>query len=358
MPIDASIYQNLRQNEMPSMLDSASKAATLSQMALQNQHMGQQMAAAERSQAAAERAQKASVFGEALESMSGMREQDRAAAFPKLRSDLMAKGILTGQEIPEQYDPQIYRSYLMRYRETAPAIENMLKKSQIAKNLADAAKERTMLGIKDITPGQKAADEAFGKESADYFYGGGKSAVEKNLQKIQGAIDNLSSNPGLTGRLSMKLPIVGSDAAQEALNPEMAAVRDDIRGAIQGTLRQTLGPQFTEKEGTAIFNRAFNPALSAAENARRATAELESLKRMAAQKDASMNQFLKSGSLRGYAPGKTEVPEQVRYASGGGGGLIQEANAAHPAPKPGAEDGGYVFMGGDPSNPKNWKRAR
>lgn len=187
-----------------------------------------------------------------------------------------------------------------------------------------------------LTPGQKAADTSFAKDASEYFYGGGKSTVDKNLGRLGGAIDELQKNPNITGGITTRIPGLASDVAQDTLNPEMAKVRDDIRASIQGTLRQVLGPQFTEKEGEAIFNRAFNPRLSGAENARRAKAELDALKNMAAQKEQSMQQFMQSGTLSGFSPKSAQPVEMMKSSSSAADGEAQaamdwlRANPNHP----------------------------
>ncbi len=171
------------------------------------------------------------------------------------------------------------------------------KKSETRKNDRESKGQGNL--NKTLSPGQKSADEAFGKESTDYYYSGGKPGVEKNLGLLQEAINKLNKNKDLTGGLTTKIPFLSSDSAQDIINPEMASVRDEVRGAVQSSLKQILGGQFTEKEGQAIFNRSFNPRLSSKENAKRATVELEALKRMAAAKDKAMQHFGAQGTLRG-----------------------------------------------------------
>lgn len=360
MPIDsgafdASAFRILNPLEMPSELDAAQKAMTLSQLGLQKKKMQQEMGAAERDGNYKAYRQKMSVLGNTLEGMAGMSEEARAAAYPKLRENLIGQGVLTPQDAPEEYDPGLYRQTLMGWRQTPEYLDQKKTQAEIAKLRADSVSPK-----RSLSPGEEAADKAFAQDAADYYYGGGKSGVEKNFQRLEGAISKLQSNPKLTGGVSTKLPLLGSDEAQDVINPELASVRDDIRGAIQSTLKQILGGQFTEKEAQAMFNRAFNPRLSAEENIKRATAELNQIRRMAAEKDRSMEHFMAAGTLKGYKPRATalegnEDPQNAKRESGSG--FVNNAYAAPPI-KPGTEDGGYIYLGGDPSNPKNWKRAK
>ena len=63
------------------------------------------------------------------------------------------------------------------------------------------------------------------------------------------------------------------------------------------------------------------------------------------QKMDAIPVYIESLKVRA-GPGAAKVPE-----------IIANAKATVPAaPKPGATDGGYVFMGGDPADQKNWKK--
>lgn len=135
--------------------------------------------------------------------------------------------------------------------------------------------------------GKQEIARSTGKEYTDWETAGGKATFNKNLNKLENAAKILESGQLKTGKISAALPLLGTDKAQDVLNPEIAKIRDDVRGAIQASLRQTLGAQFTEQEGEAIFNRSFNPRLSADENARRIRAEINGLKEMAVNKENS-----------------------------------------------------------------------
>ena len=141
------------------------------------------------------------------------------------------------------------------------------------------------------TPRVEAA-KGVGKEFTDYQTAGGKATLEKNLAKLEEAAKKLESGKVKTGKLSAAVPGLSTDIAQDVLNPDIAAVRDEVRGAVQATLRQTLGAQFTAQEGEAIFNRAFNPRLSSAENAKRIRTEIEGLRKTIQNKEA---EFAKQG---------------------------------------------------------------
>jgi hypothetical protein len=361
---DLSIYRNIQQVEAPAIADAAQKGMNLRGLAMQQDAFAKKAAQEDRAQKIADYHQKVQLVGGAMHSLAGMPEAERAVAYPKVRQQLLDVGMIDPNDSPSMYDSDWFRSEAARvlpaYTATKDYLENEKTKAE-----TDKLRREARNPSKDLTPGEKSADEAFGKEASEYYYGGGKSGVEKNFQRFQGALATLKENPDLTGGISTKIPGLSADAAQDVVNPKLASVRDDIRGAIQSTLKQVLGGQYTEKEGEAIFSRAFNPRLSTEENIRRATGEMEAIKRMADEKDRSMQRFMTAGTLRGYRPsgtnlGRVEQPvaAQPAPAISAGVGMNEAVASESPAIKPGSVEDGHVYLGGDPANPNSWKRVR
>ena len=146
-----------------------------------------------------------------------------------------------------------------------------------------------------LTPGEKAADSAFGKGVTDWE-STGKAKVESNLKKLNEAYAELSSGKFKdSGRFQGMLP----DAVQ---TNKAKAMRDLVRGTAQETLRATLGSQFTEKEGEAIMNRAYDPSLPPEENAKRAKAVIDELTQGYNAKNAQSKYFSEKGTLKGMGP--------------------------------------------------------
>lgn len=197
---------------------------------------------------------------------------------------------LTGQELPEGMTPSEYKQF---------------------GHLAEAKVRGQTLA--DMT-GRKAADTAFGKEYSEFRAGGGSANLKKNIGLLESAVGDLKSGKVKTGGMT---GFLGNDV-QDVINPQVSIARDKIRAAIQGTLKQVLGAQFTEKEGEAIFNRAFNPRLSNEENARRVQAELDSLKEMANAKEEATKYFEEHGTLTGFGKKSGKKTQ----------GLIQEKKSA------------------------------
>jgi hypothetical protein len=95
-----------------------------------------------------------------------------------------------------------------------------------------------------------------------------------NLSVYDEAITALESGAVITGTLSEKLngilEVVGQDDTIRAFfNPDGQNQLDNIRGVVFQGLRETLGAQFTEKEGLRLVAATYNTKLSPQQNARR-----------------------------------------------------------------------------------------
>lgn len=108
-------------------------------------------------------------------------------------------------------------------------------------------------------------------------------------------------------------------------------------------LRQTFGAQFTEREGESL------------------KATLGSPNRSPQEKDAVLRSFIRTkmetvNSLAremGYEePYSRDYIQNTQQSIGNG------PAASSQTPKKGNIEDGYMFLGGDPSDPKNWKKAK
>lgn len=176
-------------------------------------------------------------------------------------------------------------------------------------------------GNVNLTPGEKAFDISASKELSEYGIGGGRGVIEKNLKLLESAITDLESGKaedrsgGVSGMIG--------DRAMDLGNPKASATRDKIRSAVQGSLKQILGGQYTEKEGQDIFNRAYNPRLSNSENIRRVKAELDYLRDLSTSKDSAAKYFAERGTMKGMSnQGAGLLPS----ANAGTGGKIKVSN--------------------------------
>lgn len=173
--------------------------------------------------------------------------------------------------------------------------------------------------LEEGTPGQKAADVAFGKEYSDFVAGGGSEGAKKNINALDTVAAQLKARGGEKPNLIQRGIQFLPDAARAALTPEIKAQEDMVRGAIQGSLRQTLGAQFTEKEGEQLMRRSYDPRLSAEQNLAKIKPELEALKAQLQRKMGSAQQFERTGSIRGInAAGGAPAPAPQQAPTAGG----------------------------------------
>lgn len=146
-----------------------------------------------------------------------------------------------------------------------------------------------------LTPAQKAVDEAFAKEYVDWNALGGWANSAKQLGTLREQSRRLMAED-VTGGLKGVLPV----GVRAVTHPSSAAVQQGVEETIQQSLRQTLGAQFTEREGQALIQRTYDPRLPEAENRKR-VARLRSQLTLAAQaKNSASRYFEKKGTLTGW----------------------------------------------------------
>lgn len=123
-------------------------------------------------------------------------------------------------------------------------------------------------GVK-LSKAQEAADKAYAKEYVKF-----KSESEPRLQTqvdtLEDMYKELEDNPGMmTGTLDEFTEKALGGFGRSVTNPKLQGLKDRLDSIIQGGLRETLGAQFTEKEGENFLKREFNPKLGPEENLKR-----------------------------------------------------------------------------------------
>ena len=144
------------------------------------------------------------------------------------------------------------------------------------------------------TPFSKKLDENFAADASIWLQGGA-AGVEKKLSQLDEAMKILESGENVTGAIGM-LP----ESVRPFFNAQGTIAQENVAEVVQSSLRETLGAQFTEKEGERLIARAFNPLLSPAENAKRVRRLIEQTRKMAAAKQAMVDYAMENGTLRGY----------------------------------------------------------
>lgn len=193
-----------------------------------------------------------------------------------------------------------------------------LQKEQL-KNANDIRKEQLKQKQQflkpQLTKGQESADREFGKAYNDYVALGGASGVSANMQKLDTALGRLEklSQSSQASQLGTRLGGVLPEGIRGLATPKLKAIEQDVRTNVLGLLRQTLGPQFTEKEGERIFNQVYDPTLPPAENLRRVRNLQQSLVGSAQAKEQAIKHFEAYGTLTGLEGNlpSFDAPEQV-----------------------------------------------
>ena len=94
--------------------------------------------------------------------------------------------------------------------------------------------------------------------------------------------------------------------------------REDIERIVQEDLRATLGPQFTEKEGTGFLKRVFNPSLSGPQLLDRLERLYRQMDVARQQRDAMAAHFEANETLRGYKGPRPSLVDFQSSVFGGG----------------------------------------
>lgn len=146
-------------------------------------------------------------------------------------------------------------------------------------------------GIKKFN--EMMAGEVYG------WLGGGAGNLKANLANLDRARKILESGENVSGAMFGLLPEQGFNI----FAPNAKIARDSVRGVVQGTLRETLGAQFTQKEGEGIMDRAYDPALPESENKKRVAALFMKLSEAAQAKTDMMNYYIDNNySMKGFKP--------------------------------------------------------
>jgi len=165
-----------------------------------------------------------------------------------------------------------------------------------------------------ILPGQRALDQKFGKDYADFAAQGGIEDVQAQMDKLRMAADKMEQlgTDVSGGKLENWIPGGSSDAVRSRLKAEGFAQQQMVQEAIQSTLKGTLGAQFTAKEGEQLLARKFDPRLSATENARRAREAADIIAKKVENMKAAGEYFNQSGgTLQGYRPRSLDVAPRL-----------------------------------------------
>lgn len=125
-----------------------------------------------------------------------------------------------------------------------------------------------------LMPFEEKTAIGFQEAAKDWNTGSKRKIAVDNLNVYKDAVNKLGSGATLTGTTFEKingiLGLIGLDDPMRAwFNPEGADLLENIRGVVFQGLRDTLGAQFTEKEGIRLVNATYNTSLSPRANVMR-----------------------------------------------------------------------------------------
>lgn len=158
------------------------------------------------------------------------------------------------------------------------------------------------------TKAQEAVDRTFGAEYTRYVASGGYADTMTQITTLEDVLSDLQlaageRQPGkgesaknLTGPVITMQP----DAVRKRTSPASMAAQQSVEQSVQRSLKQTLGGQFTEKEGTAFMQRGYDPALPEGENSKKLKRAIGQLKMMALAKQQAIDYYEENGTLTGF----------------------------------------------------------
>jgi len=209
----------------------------------------------------------------------------------------------------------------------APAGQTLTPEQQVARERLELDRAKFADSViaregapKDMTASQKEFAKKAGEGAYDWDQCGRANAKE-NIDKFDGVIRDLKTGQLDTRTLVEFAPLVG-DWARAAINPTGQQGLDTIRGVIFQGLRDTLGAQFTEREGERLVSASYNPKLDEASYIARLEPALELMRATFDAKEALTQHIINGGSVTDY---KGQTPREVydSFNGGSGGSPIQ-----------------------------------
>jgi len=159
-------------------------------------------------------------------------------------------------------------------------------------------------GLGALTPGQKEADKAFGKEYQERLTSGNDKTQENDLSTLRDAVKMLKKTDMASGPLIGFMP----KGMRDRVTPTGAGLQDRVEGIISKNLKTILGSQFTERDRMDFIKTSYNPNLSEAENASRIEKIASRLAESTKNQRAMDAYFREHGTLAGFDGAGVEDP--------------------------------------------------
>jgi hypothetical protein len=151
------------------------------------------------------------------------------------------------------------------------------------------------------SPALKTFDDAYQNEVAKDL---AKTATSRaQITKLMTAVE-LYAKAEESGGLVDRSQLLGllPDKVVALLSPDKLLSRDQVRSAIQQTLRETLGAQFTAGEGTSMMDRSFNLLLPPDANVMLVKQAVQLAETLIRDREDRAGYFGKNKTLFGFKP--------------------------------------------------------
>lgn len=242
-----------------------------------------------------------------INELRNLPQQNQLVHLLMAASDIVGDtNFLKNYQTPEQIEEQ------RRLRELGLSMQLQKAKGDVTSREADLLRtmyrdkmdqerlrlQEKALGLRgggiDLTPGELARDKAFGSKFEDEVKS--LTSFDENLASLGEAVQMLETRNDISGPGISALP----DMIRKRMYPESFNVQQSIERVIQQSLRETLGAQFTQKEGEQLLSRTYDPALPQATNKERAERLMREAQAVANAKRQALIYFNENGSLKGY----------------------------------------------------------
>jgi hypothetical protein len=197
-----------------------------------------------------------------------------------------------------------YKESLTNYQQDPknPLLRNEVKALELKLGLQQPPQPpqtQAELVKKSLTPLETKVEEKSAQDLVDFTIGGGFSDVQKGLSQLEIAKQTLMQQP--EGKITGKLVGVQDDTGVlKYTNPTAQDTKEQVQEIAQRNLRLILGPQFTAKEGEALINRVYNPALPQSVNVKRLDLLQEQMTSAAKTKQEAVDYYNTNGTLKGF----------------------------------------------------------
>ncbi len=171
------------------------------------------------------------------------------------------------------------------------------------KRAAEEAKQGRDFGEGPLTTGQIATDKNFANFYKDYLSKGRGAKNIANVERLDDAkeiIEWAAKNEKPISSVPFSL-VAQRPSLSAFFSPEGVMAQERVASVIQQSLKEILGGQFAEREGIALIQRGYNPALNPEENLERLLdLEAQVLQIVESEQDAVEYYENNKKSLAGY----------------------------------------------------------